>query len=259
MPSPRQNNESGFILMTALAVLGLLSVMGLGLYTRNLQNQQASLADLRATQAYYFAETALNFVFWAMENDCELDGYNPADPTYAAISNSQYGDWTELTQNIFEPGPTSRDSSDLEFDGGQVRYFDNRPTNDPTTTTINYVPGAPPEINFSTLNLPRHLNVAIDKTSGTVSLHTTPISESVTPANGAAVWLRAFDRDAGNAITDGADISLSWDVGAGMYSVDPTAYVAVGDTLGVAIYAIAFVDGQPKRMVRAVYKKLLVK
>ncbi len=249
-------NQSGFVLITSLVVMGLLSLMSIGLYASNKMNQDASRTDVQATQAYYYAETALNYVFWALENDGELDGEdpnNPPPPNPLGINYADLGDWTELTGNAFIPGPTTVTGVD-----GQVRYFDNRPITpahyaDPSTfpSSFLFIPGTPPEPDFSNLVMPQHLVIEIDST-GSVSLGTPHLSDTATPLNGAAVWLRAVDRDSTNTIADGADMAIVWDAGASQYSVNPDSFEAVSD-YDVAAYALAFVDGKPMRLVRVVF------
>ena len=81
-------DERGFVLVTSLVVLMILTVMLIGLYYRGKANQDTGLAEAHATQAFYLAEAGLNYVTWALymdpnntgsDNDKSLDGDSVAD------------------------------------------------------------------------------------------------------------------------------------------------------------------------------------
>jgi len=192
----QRDKEHGFILITTLVILLVLTILGVGLYFRSTVNQQTSTVTRDTTQAYYFAETALNYVAWSLnttqDNDAELDGNNPNPPAQPA------GDRAELREDISNPG--------------RILYMDNRPT--PARAVVFNAGGALPTPVLPALP-PSYLHLEIAQ-NGIV----TPSMNSL-PTNGAVLWLTPVEDGAG-AFTIGSDIEVT-----GERDYDVAAY-AVG-------------------------------
>lgn len=170
-----RTRERGFVLITTMVVLLILTIMAVGLYFRSAVNQQTSVSDRDATRAYYLAETALNYIAWAIHSNPDVSGVdNDAD-----LDGSGTGDRTELVST----GPTA------------VAYFD---TSDPATRVgAGYVnfngPGYTKPV-LASMTLPAHVTLDVDASNNITSSCCTG-----TPAkNGANVWLTAAVLDANN-------------------------------------------------------------
>jgi len=74
------DTERGFILPTSLVMLVLLTMLSIATYYGTIISQQTSATAQESTQAFYYAETGLSYVAWAIKNDAELDGYDPVLP-----------------------------------------------------------------------------------------------------------------------------------------------------------------------------------
>jgi len=129
--------ERGFVLVTSLIMLSLLTLMSLGMFFTSRTATQTSGSAQSTTEAYYYAETAINYISWALYNDAEFDNFayvsgsyrHPAfgDPTPPA-NNASVGDFTEFKSYLSDPGPTIVSDAG-EGLAGQIMYFDNSPIN----------------------------------------------------------------------------------------------------------------------------------
>jgi len=210
----KREQEQGFVLVTSLVLLLILTILGVGLYFRSTVNQQSSASVRDSTQAYYFAETALNYLSWNLHsgqnNDEELDGNNPANP-------GSGGDRSELQAVIGDPY-------------AQVLYIDNRTI---ASRWVAFDPANPTSAKssptMSTLSLPGHyLSLAINP-AGVI----TKTLDAV-PTFGAVVWMSPVE-DGSVSTPSGADIQV----------------VAERD-YDLAAYAIGYVNGKPLRVLRAI-------
>jgi len=133
--------ERGFVLVTALIMLSLLTLMSLAMFYASRSATQTSATAQNSTEAYYYAETAINYISWALVNDAELDNFKYSG-AYQAVpfgepnvpsSAATVGDFTELNANLWDPGPTGQagkkavDTNPSPWTSGQVMYFDNSP------------------------------------------------------------------------------------------------------------------------------------
>ncbi|OIO68595.1 MAG: hypothetical protein AUJ57_09950 [Zetaproteobacteria bacterium CG1_02_53_45] len=145
----KQTNESGFVLVTALIMLSLLTMLSLGMFLTSRTATQTSGTAQTTTEAYYYAETAVNYITWALANDAEFDNFTytgayihgafSAPPLHpdAPDTEAAYGDYMELMGWDLgaqvgipaDPGPTSISDSGTGI-VGQVMYFDNTPMKD---------------------------------------------------------------------------------------------------------------------------------
>jgi len=234
-PLERLKQENGFVLVTAIVLMALLLMMGIGISARSLLNQQASLTEKQNTQAYYYAETAINYIIAAYGADSELDGYDPADPPL--ISYADFGDQIELAGNFYAPGPTAIDAAD-----GQLSYFDNRPLGDRAYSFDGTDPGASQDLTAISNQLFPHLVVNIDRATGAVSLGTQPpdppdqaVTQAAIPTNGAIVWMTAADP------ATKSDMEV------------------VAPPYDIVAYALVYIDtnadgvGEPSRLVRVIW------
>jgi len=212
-----RKQEEGFVLVTSLVILLILTILSVGLYFRSVVNQQASVSTRDATKAYYYAETALNYVSWSLHsgqnNDANLD---PANPD----ADAGTGDRTEL--QVDTANPTA-----------QVNYIDSRPiasrriVYNPANNPNPYDPStaATPVFQDVSANLPPNYLVLTIAADGVI---TKTLSTTV-PAthNGAVIWLTPSDQTT---------------------LADSTG----GSTYDIAAYAIGYVNGKPLRILRAI-------
>jgi len=213
-----KERERGFILITSLVVLMILTIMAIGLYFRSAVNQQTSVSDRDATKAYYMAETALNYMAWAIhsdpnssatDNDANLDG-DTAPAT---------GDRTELAAN---PDQTATHS---------LGYFD---ITTPLTARAVYFPGSMSPT-LSTMTVPAHVTLNITTNDATNNVSIAP----------------AWSGGAGTPVKDGA---IVWITAGVLDENNPANEIDALDTTGdyaVIAYAVGYVNGTPMRMLRA--------
>lgn len=221
----RQKYEAGFVLPTSLIMLALLSMMALGVYFGSLSSQKMSAAAQRTTQAYYYAETAANYMQWVLSENAEMDSYASyaGNSLRTASGNCPTGDANALFceplnfgPNTFEdigddaelrtfrvsPGPVGiSDTMATALPSGQtygsmVMYFDNSPID---ARAIKW-PDAetnPPTFEDISVKLPRYIKIDIDASGNIVPTipavpHADPpvVGDDI-PKNGAVVWLTA--------------------------------------------------------------------
>jgi len=222
---PVAGQQRGFILVTALIMLSLLTLLSLGMYMSSRSATQTSAAAQKTTEAYYYAETAINYISWALANDAELDNFTYSGTYQAApfgepnvpSNAAAVGDFTELKSYLWDPGPTGQAGSiaadtGAAYASGQLMYFDNSPlgqryvcmqnatafsncidvTVDPATRV------APVMENIST-KLPRYIKLEISSTGmvtpsiPSLPHRNPPVAGEDVPVNGAVVWLTAVD------------------------------------------------------------------
>ena len=263
-----QEREQGFVLITSLIIMGLMLVLSIGLWYRSAINQQVSASGQKSTQAFYYAESAINYVAWALAagNDAELDGLDVndgGDLLPGVVDADTVGDWTELVGDTFRPGPSTLGGPD-----GQLAYFDNRTTANRNGFVFDASDPAALNPDLSEMidlvtpansQMPMHLVLNID-TSGNITLPSPAYSTSAVPTNGAVAWLTAVASD--SAILESAiigdDVQLDTDAGTCTSTTYPVACIedSVGrkqvENYDIAVYAVAYVDGIPLRFLRAV-------
>ncbi len=215
----KREGEKGFVLVAAIIMLALLTLLSLSMFFTSRTATQASGAAQTATEAYYYAETGINYIAWALANDAEFDSYAnyPGSHDHAAFNEplvDKLGDYNEWYAYQSHPGPTA--ISDVLTDGttGQVRYFDNTPMEDRSVCfqddaafsnciDVQTAPAdrvAPTMYHIST-SLPRYIKLEIDSTGAiTPSIpklphQNPPVKGQDIPTNGAVVWLTAGDVD----------------------------------------------------------------
>lgn len=221
----RVDQERGFVLVTAMIMLGLLTLLSLAMFFTSRTATQTSASAQTSTEAYYYAETAINYIAWALANDAEFDAYTnypgsydhagfgePPLPTgFTAGYYSTVGDYKEWGAYRYHPGPTAISDSGSGITG-QVMYFDNTPmgsraicfeddaifsncidvATDPATR-------AAPTMHQISVSLPRYIKMEI-ASDGTITPsipqlpHQNPpvVGEDI-PDNGAVVWITAGD------------------------------------------------------------------
>ncbi len=221
MDASRPRDERGFVLPTALVLLALLTMMSLTVYFGSLSTIRMSQAAQKTTQAYYYAETAANYMLWVLNADAELDSYANypgnylrngagqapfAEPAPRGNLNPQTaGDFSELMAGLTNPGPVEigdQAKPQATFDGttGMVMYFDNTPI----AARAVLWPDAktnPPLFDKISTKLPRYIRIDIDAYGNLAPNlpklpHADPpvIGQDI-PQNGAIVWLTASIRD----------------------------------------------------------------
>jgi len=212
--------EHGFVLVTSLIMLSLLTLLSMAMYFSGRIATQSSRSVQTATEAYYYAETAVNYMAWALANDAEFDNHaysgtyvhgvfgEPRTPANAV----SVGDSIELRNYLWNPGPTLMGSDLSDGITGQVMYFDNSPMNARSIcfeganvfancTDVTRSPGErkQPTLFQISAKLPRYIKLDI-ASDGTISSsipklphHNPPVVGEDIPLNGAVVWLTAGD------------------------------------------------------------------
>lgn len=219
MDSNRKHNEreNGFVLVTSLVILGLLTLFSVAMYFVGRSATQTSDSAQRSTEAYYYAETAIHYITWALRNDAEIDSFQysgsalfsePPTPSTSAT----VGDYTELASYMWNPGPTAISDATTAGTTGQVMYFDNSPMANryicmqdasvySNCIDVSLAPSArvqPVMHNIST-SLPRYVKLEISS-SGVITPsipslphQNPPVVGTDVPTNGAVVWITAGD------------------------------------------------------------------
>ncbi len=218
--------EQGFVLITALMILSLMTLLMLGTYFAARSATQTSAVAQSSTEAYYYAETAVNYISWALANDAEFDHHtyngvyvapqfaDPSLPLNAAVT----GDYSELVAYPWNPGPVgiagsgAVDAAATAYTQGQVMYFDNSPIANRSIcfesaaqfpNCIDVAVGAgsrvEPVMHHISSTLPRYIKLEIAPDGSVVPSipalphHVSPVIGQDAPENGAIVWLTASD------------------------------------------------------------------
>jgi len=267
MESQAQASEKGFVLATALVLLSLMTLMAVAMFFTGKSSTQISSSAQSTTEGHYYAETAVNYMIWAMHNDAEFDSYDYGLGFFPDL-DAAVGDWSELNANTWNPGPTeiSDDSAGPQI-AGQVMYFDNSPL---AQRYLSWPDAANnvPTLNLIHTQLPRYIRMDIAE-DGTISpsIPIMPHGNVVNvdyPQNGAIAWLTTgnsgmdfelesapgFAACAGDTIAGG---EVACDKTSGKW-LRTTGTVAAGDLYGVVVYAIGYVGGRPSSIIRAQIK-----
>ncbi len=282
-------SERGFVLSTVLILLSLLTLMAAAMLLTARSSLQVSSTAQSSTQGHYFAETAVNYMIWAMRNDAEFDAFdfrgspvndtNAVDPSiFSSLttpSNSaNVGDWSELTANFTDPGPTIISDTVNAGVSGQVMYFDNTPIAGAGRALAWPQAGTtPPTLYHISTRLPRYIRLDIDS-SGVVIPSIPVLPHAVVPVvgddipdNGAIVWLTTgnskmdFEVDSTLATCSGSPPPDALACDKNPPAANPTGWlrstgVLAGgeDQYGVVVYAIGYVSGRPSSIIRAEIK-----
>ena len=223
--------SEGFVLVTVLVLLALLTMLGVGMFMSSIATQQDSAAAARAAQARYYAETAIEYMRWAWANDAELDF--PAIPH--ASEDSKLGDRAEWQLAPTNPGPTT-----IGGTGGQVMYFDNSAKANRFLFWDSLVKPSPTMRRIS-VHLPTYVRVDIDA-KGNIKgkIKTTPrkaakafphhgaVPKVDVPETGAILWLTGGTRAADCVVSAANDCGKH-----------------------IIAYAVGYVDGKPLSLIRA--------
>jgi len=250
-------------LLTLIAALVAIALVTFGaVFFLSRPEPELSVSNLDGKPGYFFAETAANYIYWALqsENDRELDGFNPRYPAHS----NRFGDLTEL-----------RDPYRFSSPQKQLKYFSNRVIDYSDSDADFFLPGRKHSVDLKTFVPPVHLVLHIEPDTGTVSLAQPAVvdSQAAPPKYGAIVWLvGSFIADSSFAgrdsdknkspdhfLQDVEGNELLWDPdGSGPL---PAAAVPDGsdmyihsgvDAYGLTAYIIAYYDARPVRMLRVV-------
>jgi len=193
MMEMRVKTQKGFILISSLLLLTLLSMLAAAMFYVSRTGTQSSASAEHSTEATYYTETAINYMAWALANDAEFDSFNytgsyvhgafaaPSVHASAPKLETFYGDLSELmgwdgglqVGIPADPGPTIISDSGNGI-VGQVKYFDNTPMKDRALcfedqdvfnncTDITVAPGArvSPVMHNISVRLPRYIKLDI--------------------------------------------------------------------------------------------------
>jgi len=251
-PSPpltTKDNDAGFVLVTVLILLALLTLLSVAQLYRAMTNQQESGVSVMSMQASYYAETAMSYAEWAWANDADFDAY--ANVASMPADDLTRGDREEWLTNTLQPGPTTKTGVD-----GKVMYWDNTSMTSravcwPISNCNN---GNKPTMYRISANLSRYIKLDIDQTTGAISpsIPTMPHSNPPVigtdiPKHGAIVWLTAGNETTDFTVADNACTNTATEQGC----FKPSA--GGSDTLyNVIAYAIGYVNGKPLHLLRAV-------
>lgn len=242
----QKHYEKGYVLVTSLVMLGLLTLFSVAMYFVGRSATQTSSTAQQSTEAYYYAETAIHYITWALRNDAEIDSFQysagtslfgePPTPATAAT----VGDYTELASYMWNPGPTEISDATTDGTNGQVMYFDNSPMDGryicmqdasafSNCIDVSLPPGSrvqPVMHNIST-NLPRYVMLEISAAGvitpsvPAVPHPNPPVVGTDIPNNGAVVWITAASNDPTDPDAKNKDIEL--------FPLDPSSvYAGVG-------------------------------
>lgn len=216
--------EQGFVLATALVLIVVLTIIGVGLYYRSVISQQVSTVSRDSAKAAYYAESAINMVTWLLYRDPDnVDPYSSWDHDFDLD-----GDGKNDRENL-------QDSPDTP--GAQLGYFDNRPL---ANRGLVY-PGSV-NVSLASLVLPVDLTLGADTYSaGFLGFPVdsygnlgAPVLDTE-PTEGAVLWLTAAENNESQP------------------DFDHDKYVLPGeDEYRLVAYAIGIVGGKRLRMFRAI-------
>jgi len=223
---PVAGQQKGFILVTALIMLSLLTLLSLGMYMSSRSATQTSASAQRTAEAYYYAETAINYISWALANDAEFDNFTYTGTYQAApfgepnvpSTAASVGDFTELKTYLWAPGPVGQagssavDTIPSDWTSGQLVYFDNSPLaqryvcmQDATAfsncidVSVDPATRVAPTMEQISTKLPRYIKLEISSTGvvtpsiPSLPHRNPPVTGEDVPVNGAVAWLTAVD------------------------------------------------------------------
>ncbi len=217
--------DGGFVLATSLVMLLLMTMLTTAVYFGVESSQKNSASAESSTEAFYYAETAVNYMRWSLSNDAEFDSYTYPQAVRAngntsfdepvarpgLLAPSTVGDYSEWRANPMNSSGEDSINNGINDVFGQMMYFDNSFLN---ARVISYQSGdlyangavGYPDFFQIHTNLPRYIRLDIDS-YGNVAPAMPPYStvlphhgntEGVDfPTNGALVWVTG-----GNQMTD---------------------------------------------------------
>jgi len=247
--SPKQQREQGFVLVSVLILLALLTLLSIAQLYRAMTNQQESTSSVMSMQAAYYAETAISYAEWAWANDADFDAF--AGVTGMPSDDTTLGDREEWPTNTTQPGPTTKTGVD-----GQVMYWDNTPMADRAVCwpISQCNGGGKPTMHRISTNLARYISIEIDQSTGAITPSipsmphgNPPVAGTDIPTNGAILWLTAGNETTDYEVSNIACTNTAVEQGCFKPTVGGT------DTpYSVVAYAIGYVNGQPLHLLRAI-------
>jgi len=232
-PILSHRRSSGFVMLTVMILLALLSLLSVSQLYRAITNQQESGASVMSMRATYYAETAISYIEWSWANDADFDA------SLNAGEDQTIGDREEWLTQVTSPG--------------NIKYWDNSILN--STRAVCWptsLCGGSPDMYRISANLPRYIILDIDQNSGAITpsissaVHSiVPVIGTDIPNNGAVVWLTAGDEDNDYPKITAANCTLPTAQDAGCL-VDPYSYYHV------VAYAVSYVNGQALHLLRAI-------
>lgn len=215
-----RQDERGFVLVTTLVLLMIMTIMGIALFYKNQVNQDSSLTSAQSTQGYYLAEAGINYIAWVLYD-------NPSNPSIvnqiSLVGNNPSTD-PDATNLLNHPDQVANNT---------LGYFDINNTigYNPQTQATNF------PINMATVTTWAPPHVALDITTNVqnvpdISYEAWNNGNSFPPGNGAIVWI--------------APAAVSSDP-----LLEKDQAVTNTGTYALFAYSIGYVDGKPKRLLRA--------
>jgi len=242
----RGKQQRGFVLVTVLVLLSLLTILSVSLYLISMSTQQDSAVAVKSTQGAYYAETAISYMQWSWANDADFDS------AIAHVGEKpRLGDREEWLAASINPGPTTKTGTN-----GAVMYFDN------TSLASRAIKGptANPLMFHISAKLPRYVRIDIDP-NGNITWAIPPMPHPAVPVpgvdipkNGAIVWQTAGSLP--NVITGVLDQDYALTMACTPVTPNNGCDASTGSPVQYRIigYAIGYVDGAPKTLIRSVIR-----
>lgn len=238
-----EKKEEGFVLIASITIIALMTMGNLAMYYRSVSNIQTNAALADRAQAIYYAETAINYMDWAMlaSNDADLDPYTIVG-----------GDFGMLKSGAPVPPATVGSVGNPELN---VSYFDNRPL---ASRVVNFTgPGsAPSNMKLMWNDLPNmnanaasaaycflKIIITTDTVNGAQKIETTVTNVlPLAGEDGALVWLTASP--IASSVT-GTGLLADVDM-----VVSPTLLGGAGGGYDLVVYALGYINGKPRNLLR---------
>ncbi len=225
--------EGGFVLMTVMVLLALLSLMGVAQLYRSIALQQESGVSTMNMRAAYYAETGIGYMQWAWANNARFN------------SSGSEGDKVHWLSKSHDPAT-------------QVEYWDNRAKSARTTNGIFWASdtcvatpdaaGCNPILSGLSADLTnagiKYVKLDINQSTGAIT--PTLTSDGSVPTNGAIVWLTAGSETSDAVVANTAcSGSASTETGCYNNGTNNVPYHVVA-------YGLGFVGGRPLHLLRAI-------
>jgi len=238
----RGKQQRGFVLVTVLVLLSLLTILSVSLYLISMSTQQDSAVAVKSARGAYYAETAISYMQWSWANDADFDS------AIAPNDQLRLGDREEWLAASINPGSTTKTGTN-----GAVMYFDN------TLLASRAIQGptANPLMFHISAKLPRYIRIDIDP-NGNIAWAIPPMPHPAVPVpgvdipkNGAIVWLTAGSFP--SAVVLDQDYALTTSCAAPIVPPNNGCVASTGLPVQYRIigYAIGYVDGAPKTLIRS--------
>jgi len=244
-----QNKDKGFVLIASLTIIALMTMGNLAMYFRSVSNIQtnASLAD--RVQAGFYAETAVNYMDWAMVrvagNDADLDPYTVVGGDFGSLLPTVRGgrvDRPELNVSYFDNRPLANRKVNFQVPVGRVSI----------ATDMKAMWADLPNLNPNPKSAPYcFVKLWITTDAAGIQRIQTTVTNQLPQAgeDGALMWLTASPAGSVPGGLGGMPADVDMVIPAGLLG-------GVNGGYDLVVYALGYINGRPRNLLRKKIRKV---